>query len=101
MTQTTVNLCRGSRSYKQCRNRATGEDGLCGVCRNVLARRAEADQRSAQQLRRWKARAVQSAFVEAWREQHQIDVWGAPWLCPLCNRAVQDFYGLEAHSAQI
>lgn len=44
---------------------------------------------------------AQAAFVEAWRERNPVEVWGAPWLCPLCNRAVQDFYGLAAHMAQI
>lgn len=43
----------------------------------------------------------QADYVRKWRQEHPVDVWGEPWRCPLCGKAVQDFYSLTAHAAQI
>jgi hypothetical protein len=47
------------------------------------------------------AEKAHAAFVAQWRTEHAIDTWGAPWLCPLCNKAVQDFFALTPCDAQI
>ena len=32
---------------------------------------------------------AQAEYVRQWQERYWFDVFAVPWLCPLCNQAVQ------------
>lgn len=52
---------------------------------------------------RWTAqKRAQSDYVRKWRAEHPDEVYAAPWMCPLCNEAIQNlrtsaYYGLYEH----
>lgn len=80
MSETDIYTCHCGRQSRE-------GSGLCGYHDGSRYRSA--------------AERGQVEFVATWRANNAVEVWGPPWLCPLCNKAVQDFYGLEAHAAQI
>jgi hypothetical protein len=87
--------------YRPCHRPATGDDKLCGIHRNVKAKRAERNARWERQREYWRLQDAQLAFARAWQEAHPDESFGDPWRCPLCGLAVQERSGLDVDHVQI
>ena len=76
------------RKRVRCTNKA-GDDGLCGVHRNVQRRRAEREARWQRQDEAYARERAQAAYVREWREQWPLQTYGEWWQCPLCGKVLQ------------
>lgn len=61
-------------------------DGLCGLHLTAAKRRAESEKKSSAELRQFR-------YVWTWHEKHPDMIYGSPWTCPLCYRAIQGLRG--------
>jgi len=78
---------------ERCRFRANGDDGLCGRHRAGQRKRQENERKHNERWsardRQWRVLRAQERVVNEWREAHPDQVYAEPWMCPLCNEAIQ------------
>lgn len=77
----------------ECYRDKDGSDNLCRYHRagaRAKVRNAEKRQAAlAATLKRHEREDNRYAYVQAWRGQHESEVYSVPWICPLCCQAVQ------------